>query len=41
MGVDGNFIFSVAFLNANEYFWQIFSKSENESIENADDERRE
>ncbi|NMA14057.1 MAG: CRISPR-associated protein, partial [Clostridia bacterium] len=28
MGVDGNFIFSVAFLNAQEYFWRIFTKSE-------------
>ncbi len=26
MGVDGNFAFSVAFLNANEYFWRIFGK---------------
>ena len=26
MGVDGNFAFSVAFLNATEYFWRIFSK---------------
>jgi len=30
MGVDGNFIFSVAFLNAYEYFWRIFGKLENE-----------
>ncbi len=28
MGVDGNFVFSVAFLNASEYFWRIFGKSE-------------
>jgi hypothetical protein len=28
MGVDGNFAFSVAFLNASEYFWRIFGKSE-------------
>lgn len=26
MGVDGNFAFSVAFLNATEYFWRIFGK---------------
>lgn len=24
IGVDGNFAFSVAFLNANKYFWSIF-----------------
>lgn len=30
MGVDGNFAFSVAFLNAYEYFWRIFGKSESE-----------
>lgn len=28
MGVDGNFAFSVAFLNAYDYFWKIFGKSE-------------
>ena len=28
MGVDGNFTFSVAFLNASEYFWRIFGKTE-------------
>lgn len=28
MGVDGNFAFSVAFLNAREYFWRIFGKSD-------------
>jgi len=28
MGVDGNFAFSVAFLNASDYFWKIFGKSE-------------
>lgn len=33
MGVDGNFIFSVSFLNANEYFWRIFGKSETEKKE--------
>lgn len=26
LGVDGNFAFSVAFLNAYEYFWKIFGK---------------
>ena len=30
MGFDGNFAFSVAFLNAYEYFWRIFGMSENE-----------
>jgi hypothetical protein len=28
LGVNGNFAFSVAFLNAHEYFWRIFNKSE-------------
>jgi hypothetical protein len=28
MGVDGNFVFSVAFLNASEYFWRIFGQAE-------------
>lgn len=28
MGVDGNFAFSVAFLNAYDYFWKIFGKSD-------------
>lgn len=28
VGVDGNFAFSVAFLNAYEYFWKIFGKLE-------------
>ena len=34
MGVDGNFVFSVAFLNARHYFWAIFksnNKGNNES----------
>ena len=26
MGVDGNFAFSLAFVNASEYFWMIFKK---------------
>lgn len=26
-GVDGNFTFSVAFLNAPDYFWKIFKKN--------------
>lgn len=39
MGVDGNFVFSVAFLNANEYFWQIFGKTENQK--DGKEERRE
>lgn len=39
MGVDGNFIFSIAFLNANEYFWRIFGKSKAEKIN--DEERSE
>ena len=28
LGVDGNFIFSMAFLNANKYFWTIFKKKD-------------
>lgn len=28
MGVDGNFVFSVSFLNAVEYFWRIFGNSD-------------
>ncbi|WP_270553774.1 TM1802 family CRISPR-associated protein [Cloacibacillus evryensis] len=27
LGVDGNFTFSVAFLNAPNYFWKIFKKN--------------
>jgi len=30
MGVDGNFAFSVAFLNAYDYFWKIFGKLEDQ-----------
>ena len=26
LGVDGNFAFSIAFLNAPDYFWKIFKK---------------
>lgn len=26
LGVDGNFVFSVAFLNAGDYYWKIFDK---------------
>ena len=33
MGVDGNFVFSVAFLNAGDYFWRIFGKPQNENAE--------
>jgi hypothetical protein len=33
MGVDGNFAFSVAYLNAYEYFWKIFGKQDNENQE--------
>lgn len=31
LGVDGNFAFSVAFLNANDYFWRIFGKDGTEN----------
>ena len=31
MGVDGNFVFSVSFLNAVEYFWKIFKKNEDKN----------
>lgn len=30
LGVDGNFVFSVAFLNAEKYFWKLFKKAEEE-----------
>lgn len=30
LGIDGNFIFSVAFLNARNYFWTIFRKQESQ-----------
>lgn len=34
LGVDGNFAFSIAFLNAPDYFWKIFKKRvEEESAE--------
>jgi len=26
MGVDGNFVFTVGFTNANKYFWEIFKQ---------------
>jgi len=28
MGVDGNFVFTVGFTNANKYFWEIFKQEE-------------
>ena len=28
LGVDGNFAFSIAFLNATDYFWKIFKKQD-------------
>lgn len=28
LGVDGNFAFTVGFLNAKRYFWEIFKKKE-------------
>ncbi|MHB1127782.1 MAG: TM1802 family CRISPR-associated protein [Bacillota bacterium] len=34
MGVDGNFAFSVAFLNAYEYFWRIFGKPDDQKSDN-------
>lgn len=33
LGVDGNFVFSVAFLNARKYFWTIFGKKDVSEIE--------
>ena len=30
LGVDGNFAFSIAFLNAPDYFWKIFKKQDNQ-----------
>lgn len=26
LGIEGNFAFTVGFMNANEYFWKIFRK---------------
>jgi len=37
LGVDGNFAFSVAFLNAKKYFWTIF-KSEKKNEETSENE---
>jgi hypothetical protein len=31
IGVDGNFVFSVAFLNARHYFWTIFKSDKNKT----------
>jgi len=33
LGIDGNFVFSVAFLNARKYFWTIFGKKDVSDIE--------
>jgi len=30
LGVEGNFAFTVGFINANEYFWKIFRKESEE-----------
>jgi len=30
LGINGNFVFSVAFLNADKYFWKLFKKAEEE-----------
>lgn len=39
LGVDGNFAFSVAFLNAKKYFWVIF-KSEKKSEDTTSEEEQ-
>ncbi|WP_333871732.1 TM1802 family CRISPR-associated protein [Desulforamulus putei] len=31
LGVDGNFAFATAFMNAREYFWNIFGKQQEEN----------
>ncbi len=36
MGVNGNFAFSVSFLNSNEYFWRVFAKEESILTEGGD-----
>jgi len=42
IGVDGNFVFSVAFLNARHYFWTIFkSDKENKKPEHTTGEESE
>lgn len=33
LGVDGNFAFSVAFLNAKKYFWTIFKSDKKDEDE--------
>ncbi|MEW6065517.1 CRISPR-associated protein [Desulforamulus profundi] len=33
LGVDGNFAFATAFMNAREYFWTIFGKQHGENDE--------
>jgi len=39
LGVDGNFVFSMAFLNAKKYFWTIFkSEKKAEEISQSDGE---
>jgi hypothetical protein len=38
LGVDGNFVFSVAFLNARKYFWTIFGKKNIEETEPIEEE---
>lgn len=38
LGVDGNFAFSVAFLNARKYFWTIFGKKNIEETEPIEEE---
>ena len=40
MGIEGNFAFTVGFMNANEYFWKIFRK-EKEDEEMSFEGRRE
>ena len=38
LGVDGNFAFSIAFLNAPDYFWKIFKKQSKDEEDSVDQE---
>ena len=45
LGVDGNFAFSIAFLNAPDYFWRIFKKQDtqdsSQEVQSVNDETTE
>ncbi len=38
LGVNGNFVFSIAFLNAPDYFWKIFKKQNKDDAAPVDQE---